>query len=151
MHFKCFRTLRKVCFVAYGNGYILPPGKASMCLMVSSILEADVQKRLRQEFSYLFRARQQHPAYQSCRVWTFSSPHSWCSSVLVNLFLYIPFLCWQLCVLVFSPLHWHDLSHCSRALIECREPFLYCFSHMAWCLCTERNSLLGLSNHSLAV
>lgn len=27
VHFKYFRTPRKVCFVAYGNDYILPPGK----------------------------------------------------------------------------------------------------------------------------
>lgn len=70
MHFKYFRTPRKVCFVAYGNDCILPPGKASSCLMVLSILEADVWKRLPHEFSYLFRTRQQHPAYQNYRVWT---------------------------------------------------------------------------------
>lgn len=38
--------------MAYGNDYILSPGKASTCLMVSSILEADVQKRVWRELSY---------------------------------------------------------------------------------------------------
>lgn len=75
-----------------------------------------------------------------------SVPQSWLASFYIS-----PSYTGSCGCLAFAHYADHHFSHCSRAVRECREPFLHCSSYMVWFLHAERNFLLDMSNQSLAV